>query len=74
MLWRIQPTEALPRTDAREQCSPGLPSIANLAEGSEDGQITTELKGTAADGYKPAWLHHAVEEPLAEADVEVNRQ
>jgi len=55
---------------SREQVFKAFLAIANLAEKSDGGRITIQVRGSAAAGYDPLWLRNAVVEPLAEADIE----
>ncbi len=54
----------------RDQIFKSFPAIANVAERSDDGQVTITVEGISVDGYDPSWYRNAVEEPLDEADVE----
>lgn len=54
----------------RDQIFKAFPAIANLAEKSDEGRVTIRVDATSEQGYDPAWLRNAVEEPLDEADVE----
>jgi hypothetical protein len=54
----------------RNQIFKAFPAIANLADKSDEEKVKIHVEGTAADGYDPAWLRNAVEEPLDEADIE----
>jgi len=58
----------------RDQVFKAFPAIANLADKSDDGKVTIKVEGTSSDGYDPSWLRNAVEEPLDEADVEVEKE
>jgi len=55
----------------RDQIFKAFPAIANLADKSDDGRVTVRVEGTSREGYDPLWLRNAVEEPLDEADVDV---
>lgn len=55
----------------RDQLFKAFPALANLAEKSDEGRITVRVTGQSADGYDPSWLRNALEEPLDEADIEV---
>ena len=59
----------LPVTATRNQIFKAFPAIANLADKSDDGEITVQVEGTSAKGVDTACLRNAVEEPLDEADV-----
>jgi hypothetical protein len=54
----------------RHQIFKAFEAIANLADGSDQGELTIQIEATKAAGYDPTWLRNAVEEPLDEADVE----
>jgi len=56
----------------RDQVFKAFPAIANLADKSDGGKISICVKGTSAAGYDPSWLRNAVEEPLDEADVNLD--
>ena len=53
----------------RDQIFKAFSAIANLADKSDEGKVTVEVTGTAADGYEPSWYRNAVQEPLEEADI-----
>ena len=55
----------------RDQVFNAFQAIANLADKSDDGKVTIRIEGASAEGYDPSWLRNAVEEPLSEADVEM---
>jgi uncharacterized protein len=54
----------------RHQIFKVFEAIANLADGSDQGELTIQIDATNTAGYDPTWLRNAVEEPLDEADVE----
>jgi hypothetical protein len=54
----------------RHQIFKAFEALANLADGSDQGELTIQIEATKAAGYDPTWLRNAVEEPLDEADVE----
>jgi uncharacterized protein len=54
----------------RDQIFKAFPAIANLAEKSDGGKVTIRVQGASGNGFDPAWLRNAVEEPLDEADIE----
>ena len=54
----------------RDQVFKAFPAIANLAERSDGGTIEIHIEATSQQGFDPAWLRNAVEEPLDEADIE----
>lgn len=54
----------------RDQVFKAFPAIANLAEKSDDGKIVIHVEASSQNGFDPAWLRNAVEEPLEEANVE----
>jgi len=54
----------------RDQVFKAFPAIANLADKSDGGKVTVQIEGASTDGYDPSWLRNAVEEPLAEADID----
>ena len=56
----------------RDQVFNAFQAIANLADKSDGGKVTIRIEGTSAEGYDPSWLRNAVEEPLSEADVEMD--
>ena len=58
----------------RDQLFKAFPALANLAEKSDGGRITVRVTGQSADGYDPSWLRNALEEPLDEADIEVEHK
>jgi hypothetical protein len=55
----------------RSQLFKAFHALANLADKSEDGQVTVRIDTTSAanTGYDPSWLRNAVEEPLDEAGI-----
>ncbi|MGE3267463.1 MAG: DUF499 domain-containing protein, partial [Chloroflexota bacterium] len=55
----------------RDQVFKAFPAIANLAEKADSGKVLIQVQAASADGFDPAWLRNAVEEPLDEADVEL---
>ena len=55
----------------RDQIFKAFPAIANLADKSDEGNITVQVIGKAGKGYDPSWLRNAVEEPLDEADIKL---
>ena len=59
---------------SREQIYVAFRAIANLADASDGGKLTIRVEATSADGYDPVWLRNAVEEPLDEADIEVEHE
>ena len=54
----------------RDQVFKAFPAIANLAEKSDGGKVVIYIEASSQNGFDPAWLRNAVEEPLDEADVE----
>src|SRR5581483_3971172 len=54
----------------RDQVFKAFPAIANLAEKSDGGKIVIHIEASSQQGFDPAWLRNAVEEPLDEADIE----
>jgi hypothetical protein len=54
----------------RDQVFKAFPAIANLAEKSDGGKVVIHLEASSQQGFDPAWLRNAVEEPLDEADIE----
>ncbi len=54
----------------RAQIYKSFSAIANLADKSDDGKITVEVRAVSQSGFDDQWLRNAVEEPLDEADVE----
>ncbi len=54
----------------RAQVFKAFPAIANLAEKSDGGKVVIYIEASSQNGFDPAWLRNAVEEPLDEADVE----
>ena len=57
----------------RDQVFKAFPAIANLAEKSDGGKVVIRIEAASLQGFDPAWLRNAVEEPLAEADVELRK-
>ena len=55
----------------REQVFNVFSAIANLADKSDDGQVTIEISSVSSEGYDASWLRNAVGEPLSEEDVEI---
>lgn len=55
----------------RDQVFKAFPALANLAEKADGGKIIIQVQATSANGFDPAWLRNAVEEPLDEADIEM---
>jgi hypothetical protein len=56
-------------TATRDQVFKAFPAIANLAEKADGGKVVIHIEATSQQGFDPAWLRNAVEEPLDEADV-----
>ncbi|GIV85516.1 MAG: hypothetical protein KatS3mg052_2523 [Candidatus Roseilinea sp.] len=54
----------------RDQIFRAFPAIANLADKSDDRKVTIHVEGQSSEGFDPAWLRNAVEEPLDEANIE----
>jgi hypothetical protein len=54
----------------RDQLFKTFPALANLAEKSDSGKVVVHIEASSQNGFDPAWLRNAVEEPLDEADVE----
>lgn len=54
---------------SRDQVFKAFPAIANLAEKSESGKIVIYIEASSQQGFDPAWLRNAVEEPLDEAEI-----
>jgi len=48
--------------------------VASLADKSDGGKVTIEIGGTSEQGYDPSWFRNAIEEPLDEADVEIDER
>ncbi len=59
---------------SRDEVFKAFPAIANLAEKSDGGKINIEIKGSCESGYDPYWFRNAVEEPLDEADIRVEKE
>ncbi|MBI3798062.1 MAG: DUF499 domain-containing protein, partial [Deltaproteobacteria bacterium] len=57
-------------TATRDQVFKAFPAIANLAERSDSGKVVIQIEAISQQGFDPAWLRNAVEEPLDEANVE----
>jgi hypothetical protein len=57
----------------RDQVFKAFPAIANLAEKSDGGKVMIRIEAASLQGFDPAWLRNAVEEPLDEADVELRK-
>ncbi len=57
-------------TATEDQIFEVFPAIANLADKSDGGQVSIDVVGNCAEGFDPAWLRNAVDEPLDEADIE----
>lgn len=53
----------------RDQVYKAFPAVANLAEKS--GKVRLDVTATNDEGFDPTWLRNAVEEPLEEADIQV---
>jgi hypothetical protein len=60
-------------TATRDQIFKAFPAIANLAEKSDGGKVVIRIEAASLQGFDPAWLRNAVEEPLDEADVELQK-
>jgi len=58
----------------RDQILKAFPAIASLVDKSDGGKVTIEIGGTYEQGYDPSWFRNAVEEPLDEADVEIDER
>jgi len=56
----------------RDQVFKAFPAVANLAEKS--GKVRLSVIATNEEGFDPNWLRNAVEEPLEEADIEVEEE
>jgi hypothetical protein len=54
----------------RDQVFKAFPAIANLADKADGGKVTIEVVGNSQQGFDPAWLRNAVDEPLDEADIQ----
>ena len=54
----------------RDQVFKAFPAIANLADKADDGKVAIEVVGNSQQGFDPAWLRNAVDEPLDEADIQ----
>lgn len=54
----------------RDQVFKAFPAIANLADKADGGKVTIQVEAKRTDGFDPAWLRNAVEEPLDEANVD----
>jgi hypothetical protein len=52
-----------------EQLYRAWQAIANLAD--EAGTVRVSVEATSEDGFDPQWLRNAVQEPLEEADVDI---
>jgi hypothetical protein len=55
----------------RDQVFRAFQALANLADRSDDGCVAIQVDATSAEGFEPTWLRNAVEEPLNEADIEL---
>ena len=55
----------------RDQIFKAFPAIANLADKSDEGKVSIQVTGKTEKGYDPSWLRNAVEEPLDEADIDL---
>ena len=55
----------------REQVFKAFQAIGNLADKSDGGKVSIQVRGTSQEGFDPSWLRNAVEEPLEEADLEL---
>lgn len=53
----------------RDQVFKAFSAVANLAEKASEGRIRITIEATQPQGFDPAWLRNAVEEPLDEADI-----
>lgn len=62
-----QTTVRLAMRMTRQQLYASVNAIANLAE--KAGTIRVSVEASHPEGFDPAWLRNAVEEPLDEADV-----
>jgi hypothetical protein len=58
----------------RDQVFKAFLAIANLAERSDGGKVVIQIEATSQNGFDPAWLRNAVEEPLDEADIERRKE
>jgi len=65
---------ALSFAATRDQVFKAFPAIANLAEKSDGGRVVIHIEASAQNGFDPAWLRNAVEEPLDEADIERRKE
>ena len=43
----------------------------NLADKSDESKVNLTVEASSSEGYDPAWLRNAVEEPLDEADINI---
>ena len=55
----------------REQVFKAFQAIGNLADKSDGGKVSIQVRGISQGGFDPSWLRNAVEEPLEEADLEL---
>jgi hypothetical protein len=58
----------------REQVFKAFPAIANLAEKADGGKVVIQIEATSQQGFDPAWLRNAVEEPLDEGDIQWRKE
>lgn len=65
-----QQTVSIKFEATRDQVFKAFPAIANLADKADNGKVLIEVVGNNQQGYDPAWLRNAVDEPLDEADIE----
>lgn len=54
----------------RDQVFKAFPAIANLADKADAGKVTIQVEATRAEGFDPAWMRNAVDEPLDEANLD----
>jgi len=59
----------------RSQLFKAFQALANLADKSEGGKVTVRIEATAAaaEGFDASWLRNAVEEPLDEAGIDLDK-
>ena len=70
----FKPTKVRYRFEAkRDQVFSAFPAVANLADRSDGEKLVIEIQATNQAGFDPSWLRNAVEEPLDEANVKVEK-